>query len=1105
MKQLLEHIDHIESSLKDFQHQTVLSVMRSFNSVEDQRILVADEVGLGKTIVAKGVIASMLRQRLGDMGSGKKNLPLRVTYICSNLTLAKENSKKLAIFSSEEHSKYLLEPTYSRLLETAIEHDSADRTGKLLEICTLTPSTSFNLTQGHGNKRERLIVFAALVEHPLLEPYKTKLSNLLSDGVNDWIEDRNTFLAEKVLDEKIVRQFHKLLSMRLSDEDRAYCGIELSRCTWIEVLIARFDQELKLSEGPVRLRTRLRMMLAAACAHYLTADLFILDEFQRFRELLDVDTDNEQSLIAKQIFHSQSSKKSKVLLLSATPFKAYTLSDEDEEGAAHAKELNYLLSFLSNSDQALINEYELNRTSLQEQIMRLRSSDVVVDQLESHQKEAIESLLTRLICRTERAQISEAYDSLFNSEVPDELAALDNFSQNEIQSYKAIDGLAMEVQEANAGRSSANVMEFFKASPWPLSFLNGYQFKKDLEKFRDAENVRKALNRSNLAWLARGSIAKYEMKLDTAPHTKTRTLVKHLFNTPSEELLWVPPTMPRYPLQGSFDGQDQFSKTLLFSSWALVPRALSGLVSYEAERRLRQKKPGLEKSYFDKPDRSNEIRFDAGSSLVGWALVYPSKTLTDEVLSVGTQSLDEMMKACTISMEKKLAQLSRFTIRDSSAALSKHTRRDNPKDRWYALAPMLLDICSGDLERNHFQIWKEEQLDTIRKSELKGIDKNFASLCKELANVGTLKLGTMPKDLAHFLALLAVSGPVTSVYRAIKLHYTDVKENTIVSCATRIAFSLLTMFNKPEAKKILRKRYAKLPPFQAIARYSCDGDLDSTLNEYLHLLRGSGMALRTKKRDGYSAEERLIEVAEFHTTNVMCQFSENRSNFASQIAESVSQGNHRHSLRCHYAVPLGSQTMTDDKSMERVSNVRDAFNSPFRPFVLNSTSIGQEGLDFHWYCSQIVHWNLPSNPIDIEQREGRINRYKSLVVRRRVAENYRSRIKSTDPDRWNELFKVADEQTKDKRKSDLVPYWHYPKGAAQIHRLVPLMPLSKDRAKFNHALKVLVLYRLAFGQPRQEELLENLLKRDFSKKEIETIFRKLVINLSPMRKLDKGS
>jgi len=30
--------------------------------------------------------------------------------------------------------------------------------------------------------------------------------------------------------------------------------------------------------------------------------------------------------------------------------------------------------------------------------------------------------------------------------------------------------------------------------------------------------------------------------------------------------------------------------------------------------------------------------------------------------------------------------------------------------------------------------------------------------------------------------------------------------------------------------------------------------------------------------------------------------------------------------------------------------------------VLVSTSVGQEGLDFHHYCHAITHWNLPSNP-----------------------------------------------------------------------------------------------------------------------------------------------
>ena len=62
-----------------------------------------------------------------------------------------------------------------------------------------------------------------------------------------------------------------------------------------------------------------------------------------------------------------------------------------------------------------------------------------------------------------------------------------------------------------------------------------------------------------------------------------------------------------------------------------------------------------------------------------------------------------------------------------------------------------------------------------------------------------------------------------------------------------------------------------------------------------------------------------------------------------------------------------------------------AYNSPFRPFVLASTSVGQEGLDFHTYSHAIVHWNLPSNPVDLEQREGRVHRYKGHAVRKNVA------------------------------------------------------------------------------------------------------------------------
>ena len=88
--------------------------------------------------------------------------------------------------------------------------------------------------------------------------------------------------------------------------------------------------------------------------------------------------------------------------------------------------------------------------------------------------------------------------------------------------------------------------------------------------------------------------------------------------------------------------------------------------------------------------------------------------------------------------------------------------------------------------------------------------------------------------------------------------------------------------------------------------------------------------------------------------------------------------------------------------------MRAAFNSPFWPFVLVSTSVGQEGLDFHHYCHAITHWNLPSNPVDLEQREGRIHRYKGHAVRKNVADAFGAdALRDEDPDVWETAFELG--------------------------------------------------------------------------------------------------
>ncbi|WP_390614137.1 helicase-related protein [Alienimonas californiensis] len=182
--------------------------------------------------------------------------------------------------------------------------------------------------------------------------------------------------------------------------------------------------------------------------------------------------------------------------------------------------------------------------------------------------------------------------------------------------------------------------------------------------------------------------------------------------------------------------------------------------------------------------------------------------------------------------------------------------------------------------------------------------------------------------------------------------------------------------------------------------------------------------------------------------------------------------------------------------------MRRSFNSPFRPFLLATTSVGQEGLDFHRYCRKVVHWNLPANPIDLEQREGRVNRYESHSVRTQAADRYGSRLTPADRaggDAWERLFAIAAKSERAVDASDLVPRWHLEgdgSGRGKIERLVLLLPYSRDREKLASLLETLAVYRLAFGQPGQAALADRL-RGAFMPEQLDEVRRALLIDLSP--------
>ena len=96
-------------------------------------------------------------------------------------------------------------------------------------------------------------------------------------------------------------------------------------------------------------------------------------------------------------------------------------------------------------------------------------------------------------------------------------------------------------------------------------------------------------------------------------------------------------------------------------------------------------------------------------------------------------------------------------------------------------------------------------------------------------------------------------------------------------------------------------------------------------------------------------------------------------------------------VACRAAMPFSeTRELVSSGTGERFrpDQLRQAFNSPFWPHVLATTSVGQEGLDFHLWCADLFHWDLPGNAVDLEQREGRIRRYCGLAVRQAFAAQF---------------------------------------------------------------------------------------------------------------------
>ena len=982
---------------KDFQQATADRILTVFRSGQN-RILLADEVGLGKTIIASDVIRQVAEWHKNE----KQDDHFKVIYVCSNINIANQNARKLGIADLMNVSESRLSMQHLKIYQNRNSNHSYE------QLIPLTPATSFSMTSGCGNQEERALMYAHIRRLPAFKGFRSQLSRFFAYDAEKWWDRYYVGHYENLVTEcdsagsNYIAEMSKELNERLTATDGLIQSI-------IDNCISKAPSRKKDSRP---LLNALRKIFAQISLDKLDPDLVIMDEFQRFRDLISP-SDDEQGMLSRQFLQNTDTK---VLLLSATPYKPYSTLEEinADESTEHYREFMEVMQFLfyAEHDQKQFHGVWQDYSNALCEISKHNLTVLIA------KKNTAEDVLYQGVCRTER----------FNSGIIDDSGATEiSISEGDIIAYSAMQSILDDMGK-NSKRPPRyrNVpIDYVKSAPYLLSFMESYQLKKQItDYFASGQHLDlvKGAN-SKYLLLKKSSIHGYNpIPSNNARLSKLKDVVFENGKNGAENLLWIPPSKTYYRTGSVFDKNINYSKVLVFSSWEMVPRMVSVMLSYEAERMT------IGKLFHNARTKRGRGYF-----------------ATREERRYGISRLKNESEDILCLVSHTLARLY------SPADYIGWDIRQMRKDLTAKLSPKLEAI------KNKYGIVESGNAGA----------KALIEVIKALDNRPIAAPTVIPTGAVDTLVNMAIGSPAICAFRLLKSNSEQ---------AERLAKEVfVSLFNKAESSAILDLLYGSREDdsyYEAVFRYCVDGNLQAVLDEYAHIL-GEGEA----------------DLADA----IINSFADTASLQVDTLESFTGADNEKSRLRTHFAVGYFNARVSNENVI-RTEKIRKAFNSPFRPFVLTTTSIGQEGLDFHFYCRKVMHWNLPSNPIDLEQREGRINRYKCLAVRQNIANKY-----GTEPT-WDAMFEKASEQEKG-HFSDLIPYWCLTgeeTETVKIERIVPMYPMSQDRMRYLRLIKILSLYRLTLGQPRQEELIE-LLNKEITDVANDNLF----IDLSPFNKIER--
>ncbi len=1006
-----------EIEYTDYQKRSIRRIVDNYmGECTSGRFLLADEVGLGKTIIARGVIRCLMCKLLEQEIAGKSETEIRdvveehyyyfnVIYICSNTNIAKQNEEKLGLDKNNDKewmnrasclsgkvlpikfktgsnsSGYEVEfrevlQDYCNVYGKDHTYESLGRVNALetrLRILPMTQRTSIDI-KGRGKEEEREYLYGLI---------RKFISAEASWENKDFEKMMGLYMAKCKCDE----EFKKACNIIRDSRNGAECEIENFCKTWQIV----------------------RKGFAEITMDWLDCELVIMDEFQNFKEIIGQASDDEGSIIGKVLKPGTDEGKRNpyVLMLSATPFRMYMSKNADQDETnpnttdPENASIDEVCSFLEKCGGT--KETSVISSSLKDYKIALEKysrSDRESKENVLEKKNAFERQMGSVFTRMERINVLR--------ELREDGTDPEDTDKQEIGcgGIKALLDYTNELVEYNTGNGRYYIGTGIAAAyaeriPYVLSFMNrgnkqaggddGYKIKRNFDEDVDAGKIRyknnskcyileddfNDMSKTLGEWHGvYEKVLEYILDIESLDIDSMLKSGKHngmtredvLLNHPgASRLLWVPSVVGWKELKGAFAEHKNFGKTIMFSDRVVVPRVMAGLISREVKRRL-----------------------------IWWIL----KQEQDK--SITEKELQNFQKSAKDKLEQILEQILGLV-----AGFEENPERGNNGDEGIIKIKSVGRIFTTS-ESGLFAVWSEMGL-PVKRNE-------YGSALRD--NNGTLQID----------------------------------ENSLR---------------------------------QSILDYCEEGKLQYVLQEREYI--GDTVGVHEVKKINIT----LYDQKEGRLNALIAKNGQKRT---------IS------SIDTYYARCIGSSN--DDDKVSNISNLQAAFNSPFAPFVFATTSIGQEGLDFHNYADRIVHLSIPANPTDFEQREGRINRYNCLAVRKAVMEWYgnkeETRICTDDiPKLLDKAFEAAKaslcEEGNQKLNCGIIPHWLVARKkddnkleVAGIKRLVPYFYNSSMMEKYHNMLKLLQLYRSVIGQADADELLERLM---VNKKE--TDVQELYVDFSP--------